>query len=89
MTSVDIQVRVQPRARREEIVGIRDDVLVVRVVAPAQDGRANLALRRFLAKRLGVPARSVEIVRGERSREKHVRIAGVSRAAVEDALQLG
>lgn len=68
-------------------MGTRDGVLVVRVVAPALDGRANQALRRFLAKRLRVAPGKVEIVRGERSRDKLVRIDGVSRDAADAALR--
>ena len=51
-----VLVRVQANARRDEFVGIREGVLVVRVTAPALDGGANRALCRLLAKRLGVGA---------------------------------
>jgi uncharacterized protein (TIGR00251 family) len=53
---LDLPVRVQPRAKRDEIVALRDGVLVVRISAPAIDGRANRALCRFIAARLGVRA---------------------------------
>ena len=72
-----IAVRLQPRARRDEIVGVRDGVLVARVGAPALQGRANEALRRLIACHLGVGRSQVSIVRGERSRDKLVRVAGV------------
>lgn len=48
-----VLVRVQANARRDEFVGIREGVLVVRVTAPTLDGRANRGLCRLLAKRLG------------------------------------
>ena len=84
--TVDLAVRVQPRARRDEVVALRDGVLVVRVTAPAIDGRANKALCRFIADRLGVRASAVAVVRGERSRDKVLRVEGVDREEVEAVL---
>jgi uncharacterized protein (TIGR00251 family) len=81
-----VSVRVQTRARRDEFVGIREGVLIVRVVAPALDGRANRALCRSLAKRLGVAPSSVTIVRGQRSRDKLVQVEGVDQAALDASL---
>jgi uncharacterized protein (TIGR00251 family) len=81
-----LSVRVQPRARREEIVGLREGVLVVRVRAPALEGRANLALCRLLAGRLDIAPSRVSVVRGERAREKVVRIAGLDPADVQELL---
>ena len=88
MASVSITVRVQPRARRDELVAVRDGVLVVRVRAPALEGRANAALCRFLADRVGVRSTSVAVVRGEHAREKVVHIEGVDEEAVRAALGL-
>jgi uncharacterized protein (TIGR00251 family) len=81
-----ISVRVQPRARRDEIVAVRDRVLVVRVTAPPLDGRANDAVRRLLAEHLGVPRSAVSILRGERSREKVLRIKGIDQTRVDAIL---
>jgi uncharacterized protein len=86
MATVTIPVRVQPRARRDEIVAVRDGVPVVRVSAPPLDGRANDALRRLLAARLGVPRSRVTVVRGERSREKVVQVDGVEEGVVEGVM---
>jgi hypothetical protein len=77
VASLTIPVRVQPRSSRSEIVGVRDGVLVVRVTAPPLDGRANDAVCRLLATCLRVRTSSVAIVRGERSRDKLVRVEGV------------
>ncbi|HWJ51083.1 MAG TPA: DUF167 domain-containing protein [Solirubrobacteraceae bacterium] len=88
MDSCEITVRLQPRARANEIVGERDGVLVVRVSAPPLDGRANEALCRLIAKRARVGVRSVSIVRGMSSREKVVRVEGISLDALRDALGL-
>ncbi len=79
-------MRVRANARRDEFVGVRAGTMLVRVAAPALDGRANRALCRLLAKRVGVPPSSVTIVRGQRSRDKLVEIEGVDQAALDAAL---
>jgi uncharacterized protein (TIGR00251 family) len=71
----DIEVRLQPRAPRNEIVGERNGRLLVRVTAPPVDGRANAALCKLLARHHGVAPSKVAVVRGESSRDKLVRIA--------------
>jgi uncharacterized protein (TIGR00251 family) len=70
------------------VVGEREGKLVVRVAAPPVDGRANDALCKLLAKRAGVPRGQVAIVRGARSREKLVRIEGLTAVALRRALGL-
>jgi uncharacterized protein (TIGR00251 family) len=82
-------VRLQPRARRDEVVGERAGAVVIRVTAPPVDGRANDALCRLLAKRAGVAPSNVRVVRGQSSRDKVVRIDGLDEAAVRAALGLG
>jgi uncharacterized protein len=81
-----IAVRIQARARSDELIGFRDGVLVARVCAPPVDGRANRALCRLIARQTGVAASRVTIARGERSRDKLVRIDGVDMSALYDAL---
>jgi uncharacterized protein (TIGR00251 family) len=78
-----IMIRVQPRARRDELLAIRDGVLVVRVVAPALEGRANDAVRRLLAKQLDMSPSRLTIVRGERSREKVLAVDGIDQPALD------
>ena len=71
-------MRVQPRASREAIVGWREDALRLAVTAPPVDGEANEAVRRLLARALGVAPSAVSVVRGERSRDKVVRVEGLT-----------
>jgi hypothetical protein len=81
-----IEVRLQPRASRDEILGIREGVLHVRVSAPPVAGEANRALCRLIARRLAIPASRVEIVRGERARLKVVAVSGIDAAELAAAL---
>ena len=76
------QVRVLPRGRRDEVVGLHGDALKVRLTAPPVGGKANRALRKFLAERLSVSPSAVEILTGHTSRQKRVRVRGVSAKAV-------
>ena len=52
----DVAIRLQPRAKREEVVGERAGAIVIRVTAPPVDGKANAALCAFIAKAAGVPS---------------------------------
>ena len=79
---VTFAVRLTPRARREAIEGEYQGALKVRVTAPPLEDRANDALRRLLAGNLNVPVTAVRIVGGEKSRNKRVSIAGVTREQV-------
>jgi uncharacterized protein (TIGR00251 family) len=73
--SLLLQVRVQPRASRDEIVGPHgEEALKVRITAPPVEGQANNHLIRFLAKAFGVPRVRVELLSGDSSRNKHLRI---------------
>jgi len=73
---------VVPNAKRTEIGGLHDGALRLRLAAPPIDGRANEALVAWIATSLGVPRRSVEVLRGESSRRKQVRIdVPIERAA--------
>jgi uncharacterized protein len=71
-------VRVQPRAKRDEITGEHGGALKIRLAAPPIEGRANDALCRFLADCLNVPLAAVKIAAGAHSRAKRVEIRGVT-----------
>jgi uncharacterized protein (TIGR00251 family) len=87
--SAQIMVRLQPRASRTELTGMRDGVLIARVTAPPVDGRANAALCKLIAGRAGIAPSRVTIARGETSRQKLVRVEGIDDAALRTALGLG
>jgi uncharacterized protein len=80
-------VRVTPRASRDAIEGEYAGALKVRLTAPPIDDRANDALRRLFAVSLNVPVSAVRIVTGEKSRNKRVSIAGVSRERVMELVR--
>jgi len=86
MPDVRITVRVRARSRADQLLGIRDGVLHARVSAPPVDGRANRALCRLIADRAGVAPSKVSVLRGQRSREKVIRVKGMERAALHAAL---
>jgi uncharacterized protein (TIGR00251 family) len=84
--SVELNVRIIPRARKTEISGERDGALVVRINAPPVEGAPNEALIAFFADALHVPRRAVRIVSGERGRQKRIAIDGVTRDGIRKVL---
>ena len=78
-----LRLHVQPGASHTGWAGRHGDRLKVRLQAQAQEGKANDALRRFIAGELGVAASSIAIVRGEHSRDKDLSVRGAN----EDALK--
>ena len=78
-----LNLRIQPKASRDEIVGPygEDDneMLKVRISAPPIDGKANSYLIKFLAKQFGVPKNAVELLSGETGRNKRIAITGPKR----------
>lgn len=78
-----LRVRVIPKAHRNALAGVEDGVLVVRLVAPPVEGKANLALLEFLSERLGLRKHQLQLVSGQKARHKVVKVQGVERAALE------
>ena len=76
---VILRVRVQPRAHRDEWVGLQEDRFRVRITAPPVDGQANTHLREFLAGLFGVAKSQVTLLAGETGRDKRWRIAAPKR----------
>ena len=84
---VTFAVRVQPRARRNSVLGEVGDALKIALTSPPVDGRANEACIEFLAELFTIPRSSVSIVSGQSSRNKVIRIAGCTAAYIRDRLQ--
>ena len=80
-------VKVHPRARKNAITGVVGDALKIALTAPPAEGRANEALVEFLAELLQVPRASVTIAAGQSSRNKVIRVHGLSAAQVEERLR--
>jgi uncharacterized protein len=72
--AVILTLYVQPSAKRSEFAGAHGDALKLKLAAPPVEGKANAELIRFIAAEFGVPRRNVELVRGETSRAKTVRV---------------
>jgi uncharacterized protein len=76
--SLTFPVRVIPRASRSEVVGEHDGSLKVKLASPPVDGAANAELIRLLAKQFGVSRSDVQIVKGETSKNKRIKIKNLS-----------
>ena len=83
---LELDIRVQSRASRNA-VEIDGERITVRVTAAPESGKANDAVVSLLAKRLGVPKRSVQIVRGHKSRDKRISIDGMLASEALKSLQ--
>ncbi len=78
-----LHVHATPKSGRDEIAGWRGGELSVRVTAPPEDGKANAAVCKLLAKALGVPKSAVSVTRGETSRHKTVEVEGMEQSALD------
>jgi len=84
--AVMVHLRVQPGAKKNEIV-VEETRVRVRLQAPPVEGKANAALLKFLASRLGVRRAALVLVRGDKNREKTVAIRGLTPAEVEQKIR--
>jgi uncharacterized protein (TIGR00251 family) len=81
-----LDIRVIPRAPRTRVDGMRGAAILVRLAAPPVEGAANDALIAFLSEALDLPRRNIQIISGEKSRDKRVRIDGVDEATARTRL---
>ena len=84
-----LNVRVVPRAGRNQIQGVLGDALKVRLQAPPVEGRANRALVEFLAEQLDISSTRVRLVAGSSSRNKRILVAGVDEVTLRRKLGIG
>jgi uncharacterized protein len=73
-----LRFRVSPNAKIDKVVGKYGDAIKIKLCGPAVEGKANAALCSFLAQQLKIPGRTIIIERGRKSRDKLVRIDGLS-----------
>ncbi len=85
--SIIFAIRVVPRASRNQIVGEHDGALKIQLTSPPVDGAANAELIKFLAKQFGVSKSDVEIVAGETSKSKRIKIANLSQSRFEEVIK--
>src|SRR5947209_16188966 len=83
---VTLSLRVQPRASRNAVVGWTGDSLNIRLTASPVEGAANAACLAFLADLFDLPQTQLEILRGERSHTKVIRITGLTQDEVRARL---
>lgn len=82
--SLIFTARVVPRASKSEIVGELDGALKVRIASPPIDGAANAELIKVLAKKFNVSKSAVEILSGQTSKTKQIKIIGGKRSNLPD-----
>jgi hypothetical protein len=85
---VEITVKVVPGSSRDRIVGVLGDALKIQVAAPPEKGRANQAVIKLLAEALNASSKDVEVIAGETSPRKVIRVRGASVEQVRTALDL-
>lgn len=85
--SITFAIRVVPRASRSQMVGEHDGALKIQLTSPPVDGAANAELIKLLAKKFGVSKSDIEIVAGETSRSKRIKIANLSQLRFEEVIK--
>lgn len=85
---VVLRVWAKPKASRTKILGVREGALEIALAAPPVDGAANETLLKFLQKTTGLTSARVELIQGETSRHKRVRLRGAERAVIAERLGL-
>ncbi|MEA1960959.1 MAG: DUF167 domain-containing protein [Bacillota bacterium] len=76
---IKVDIKVQPRSSKNQIVGVQDGALKVKLMAPPVDGEANKALIKYFAELFKVPKSNVTVLKGESSRNKTVQIQGITK----------
>ncbi|MBN1905955.1 MAG: DUF167 domain-containing protein [Deltaproteobacteria bacterium] len=74
----DIVARIIPKSSRNEIMGLEVGIVKIKVTAPPVEGMANRAVIELISKELKIPRRDIEIISGDKSKNKRIRVHGVS-----------
>ena len=80
-----LPVRIQPRASKDEIAGEYNGALKIKLTSPPVEGEANRRCIEFLSKRFKIAKSQLEIIKGEKSKDKLIKIIGLKR---EDVLKI-
>jgi uncharacterized protein (TIGR00251 family) len=83
-----LELKIQPRSSRNQIVGMHDTALKIKLTAPPVDGAANKACREFLAKQFNIAKMSVVLVSGKTSRHKVVLLKGLGWQRADQVLSV-
>jgi len=81
-----LRFHIVPNAKQNQVMGEHGDAIKIKLRAPAVEGKANAALRSFLAEELKLPERNIALERGKKSREKTIRIDSLSEEEVRSRL---
>lgn len=84
--AIKLPIKVVPASSRDGVTGWLGDALKVRVRAPAERGKANLAVEKIVAEAIGVAPESVRVVKGHTSPRKVLEISGISESEVHSRL---
>ena len=88
-TGVSFAIKVHPRAKKNAITGMVGEAYKLSITSPALEGRANEACIEFFAELFAVRRSSVTIASGERSRNKVIRVDGVTQQHAKQSLDKG
>jgi len=83
-----LRVHIVPNAKIDCVVGEHGGAVKIKLRAPAVEGKANAALIRFLAEQLKLPRQSIALERGHRSRDKLIRIDGLTAEDVRTRMRV-
>lgn len=84
---VIVQIQVQPRSSKNQLVGLQGDALKIKLTSPPVEGAANKACCAYLAKIFGIAKSSVELIAGDKSRQKRILLNGLDAQTVTAVLQ--
>ncbi len=79
---ITISVKIQPRASKNEVVGLHGNALKIRLTAPPVEGAANALLITFLSDKLDLPKQNFELIQGLTSRNKLIRVIGINKELI-------
>ena len=87
-SGVCLEVQVQPRSSRNQVVGEQDGRLKIKITSPPVEGEANHALINFLAQILDIPRKNIKLLKGESSRHKLIEINGLNEQELGEKLHI-